>query len=208
MNIKTLTLGHIQANCYILKDDSGVGAVVDPGDFNNELVSGIYESGIKELKYIILTHGHFDHISGVGRLKEKYPSAQVVVGAGDVYFLGNDTFSGCAYFGLEFYPCEADKTVSGGDILAIGETELQVFSVPGHSPGGIFLYSKKDKVLFTGDTLFKGSIGRTDLHGGNHPQLMKSVKTIKNFPPETILLPGHGESTTVAYECMYNLYLM
>ncbi len=208
MNIKKLSLGHIQANCYILNGGNGDGAVIDPGDFNKELLVAIQESGIKNLKYIICTHGHFDHISGVGRLKEKYPQAQVVVGAGDSYFLDSELFSACAYFGLEFFPCHCDKSLVDGEILNIGDTGLSVISAPGHSPGGIILYSENEKIAFTGDTLFKGSIGRTDLHGGSHPQIMKSVKIIKSFSPDTVLYPGHGESTTVAHECMYNFYLL
>ncbi len=208
MKLKILPLGHIEANCYILNGGDGIGAVIDPGDCTAQLLSAIIESGIKNLKYIICTHGHFDHVSGVGRLKEKYPDAQVLIGAGDAFFLGSAEFSACAYFGIDFYPCSADKTLVDGEIIKIGDIELRVISAPGHSPGGVILYSEKDKVAFTGDTLFKGSVGRTDLHGGNHPQLMKSVKKVKSFPADTVLYPGHGESTTVAYECMYNFYLL
>ncbi len=207
MKLKTLQLGHIEANCYIISDDNGVGAVIDPGDFNSSLLSVISESAIKELKYIILTHGHFDHISGVGRLKEKYPNAQILIGAGDSYFLQSDLFSGAAYFGYSFTPCTADKLLYNGNVINVGNIEIKAFSVPGHSPGGMFFYIENENIMFTGDTLFKGSVGRTDLQGGNHPALMKSVKLLKNFPKETVLYPGHGESTTVEQECMYNFYL-
>ncbi len=207
MNVKTLALGPVSANCYIVCSNDGVGAVVDPGDYNTTLEKAIIESGIKELKYIICTHAHFDHVSGVGRLKEKYPQAMVVAGVEDAPSLNNPLLSAAAAFGLPFYPCHADKTVGEGDELNVGEYTFKVISTPGHTPGGIILYCEEEKIAFTGDTLFKGSIGRTDLAGGSYAQLMTSLKKIKSFLPETVLMCGHGESTTVATELMYNFYL-
>ncbi len=208
MNIKVLPLGPVSANCYILCDKNGIGAVIDPGDYNLHLERGIAESGIKELKYIICTHSHFDHVSGVGRLKEKYPDAQVVVGVEDVPALSDPVLSASADFGLPFFPCYADKTVNEGDVLDVGEVSLKVIEAPGHTKGGILLYCEGEKIAFTGDSLFKGSVGRTDLYGGNHAQLMNTVRKIKSFAPDTVLLCGHGESTTVAHEMMYNFYLL
>lgn len=208
MNIKNLTLGPVSANCYVVSDNNGIGAVIDPGDYNLRLESAILESGIKELKYIICTHAHFDHVSGVGRLKEKYPDALVVVGAEDAPALCDPVLSASVNFGLPFYPCYDDKTVKDGDILEVGELSFQVIDAPGHTKGGIILYCEGEKVAFTGDSLFKGSVGRTDLYGGNHTQLMISVRKIKKFAPGTVLLCGHGESTTVAQEMMYNFYLL
>lgn len=208
MNIKSVCLGPVSANCYVFCGENGEGAVVDPGDYNFQLEKVIEECGIKTLKYIICTHSHFDHISGVGRLKEKHPDAQVVVGAEDAPALGDAVLSAAADFGFLFYPCYPDKTVVDGDSLNVEGYTFSVVATPGHTKGGIILYCEKEKIAFTGDTLFKGSVGRTDLFGGNHAQLMESIKKIKKFAPDTVLLCGHGESTTVAREMMYNFYLL
>jgi glyoxylase-like metal-dependent hydrolase (beta-lactamase superfamily II) len=208
MNIKSVCLGPVSANCYVFCGENGEGAVVDPGDYNFQLEKIIEECGIKTLKYIICTHSHFDHISGVGRLKEKHPDAQVVVGTEDAPALSDAVLSAAADFGLPFYPCYADKTVVDGDSLNVEGYTFSVVATPGHTKGGIILYCEKEKIAFTGDTLFKGSVGRTDLFGGNHAQLMESIKKIKKFAPDTVLLCGHGESTTVAREMMYNFYLL
>lgn len=208
MYIKTLPLGPVSANCYIICSNDGIGAVIDPGDYNSYLEKAITESPMTQLKYIICTHSHFDHVSGVGRIKEKYPDATVVVGVEDAPALSNEILSASASFGLPFYPCYADKTVSEGDALTIGDLSFRVIHTPGHTLGGIVLYCEAEKVAFTGDTLFMGSVGRTDLYGGNHSQLMNSVKKIKNLPPDTTLLCGHGECTILAREMMYNFYLL
>ncbi len=208
MHIKSLPLGYVSANCYILNDGNGIGAVIDPGDFNDSLLSAIEESKISELKYIICTHGHFDHINGVSRLKKKYPQAKVLIGADDAPMLTSCELSAAVTFGLPFYESYADMLLKNGDKINIGNIQLTVYSTPGHSQGGIILYCEKERVAFTGDTVFRGSVGRSDLYGGNHGELMSSIKIIKRFPPETVLYCGHGESTTVAYECMYNFYLL
>ena len=208
MNIKVLPLGPVNANCYVFCDENGVGAVVDPGDYNVHLERMILECGVKKLKYIICTHAHFDHVSGVGRLKEKHPDAIVVVGAEDSPALSDAKLSAAADFGLQFYPCYADEVVKDGDTITVGQLSLKVISSPGHTKGGIMLWCESEKFLFTGDSVFKGSVGRTDLYGGNHSQLMESVRKIKKLPADTVLLCGHGESSTVAYEAMYNFYLL
>lgn len=208
MKIKAIPLGPVSANCYIISAENGEGVVIDPGDYNSRLEAAVAELGIKKLKYIICTHCHFDHVSGVGRLKERYPEALVVAGVEDAPGLSSPVISASADFGLPFYPCYADKTVSEGDILTVGELSFNVMSSPGHTMGGIMLYSEAEGMAFTGDSLFKGSVGRTDLYGGNHAQLMNSVRKIKRLAPDTVLFCGHGESTTVAQELMNNFYLV
>lgn len=208
MYIKVIPLGPVSANCFIVCSDDKIGAVIDPGDYNPLFEKAISESGMKELKYIICTHSHFDHISGVGRLKEKYTKATVVVGAEDEASLSDPYLSACAVFGLDFYPCYADKTVKDGDILQLGDVSFSVIHTPGHTLGGIVLYCPQEKAAFTGDTLFKGSVGRTDLYGGNHTELMNSVKKLKKLPCDTVFYCGHGESTTLEQELKYNFYLL
>ncbi len=207
MYIKVLPLGLVDANCYILCDENKCGAVIDAGDYTPRLEMAIKESGIEKLLYIICTHGHFDHVSGVARLKEKHPEASVVVGEADAPALSSSFISGADAFGLPFYPCYADVTVNDGDVLQVGNISLKVIATPGHTLGGVVLYCESEKVAFTGDTLFRGSVGRTDLYGGSYAQLMASLKKIKNLPPDTALMCGHGDSTTVDFEMEHNPYL-
>ena len=207
MYIKVLPLGLVDANCYILCDENKCGAVIDAGDYTPRLQMAIKESGIEKLLYIICTHGHFDHVSGVARLKEKYPEAKVVVGEADAPALSSAFISGAEAFGLPFYPCYADVTVNDGDVLQVGSILLKVIATPGHTLGGVVLYCESEKIAFAGDTLFRGSVGRTDLYGGSYAQLMTSIKKIKNLPPDTALMCGHGDSTTVQFEMEHNPYL-
>jgi glyoxylase-like metal-dependent hydrolase (beta-lactamase superfamily II) len=204
MLIKTLPLGPVSANCYII-GDGDYGAVIDPGDYNVHLVDAILKSGIKKLEYIICTHGHFDHIAGVKKLKERFPDAKIVIGEGDAPCLGDNHLSAAAFFGMEIDFCNADVTVKDGDVLNIGSIPFRIISMSGHTVGGIMIYSQEQKVAFTGDTLFKGGFGRTDLPGGSHAELVKSCKKIKNLSTDTVLYCGHGESTTVERELKYNV---
>ncbi len=209
MYIKTLPLGYVCANCYIIKDElSGEGAIVDPGDCNLRLEQEILKAEIKSLKYILLTHGHFDHIAGVNELKEKYPEVKVVIGEFDAPLLSDSSLSLAAVFGCPFTPCYSDLTVVDGDSLTLGETEIKVVFTPGHSLGGVVYYVPSESLAFTGDTLFKGSIGRTDLYGGDLNTLTLSLQKLKKMlPRETVIYSGHGESSKMSYELTYNYYL-
>lgn len=208
MFLKSIALGPVAANCYVICDNQKNGAVIDAGGFNPRLERVIAESGMERLQYIICTHGHFDHTSGVSKLKSKYPDAKIVIGKEDAPALSDPNISAAAVFGVPFEPCYADVTVSDGDILSIGEISLKVISSPGHTQGGVVLYCEEEHIAFTGDTLFKGSVGRTDLYGGSYAALLESLKKIKKLPAETVLLCGHGENTTVEWELKYNPYLV
>lgn len=207
MDIKTLVLGPVGACCYVLSTQSGEGAVIDPGEYTYSLEQTIIGMGITELKYIMCTHGHFDHISGVAALKEKYPAAKVVVGKGDASALSSSLLSLADAFGLTLTPCCADITVSGGDELRFGDVKISVFEAPGHSLGGVLYYCENEGALFTGDTLFKCSVGRTDLYGGDYATLIKTLKRFSSFPIKTRVYPGHGERTSIEFEMKYNPYL-
>lgn len=207
MEVKCLPLGPVAANCYIISDGAGNGAVVDPGEYNSGLEITIKNAGINNLQYILCTHGHFDHISGVAQLKDKYPQATVVCGAEDAPALSSSALSLAEVFGLPFNPCLADKTVKNGDQLSVGGLNVKVIGAPGHSLGGVVYYFPEENVMFTGDTLFKRSIGRTDLYGGDYSVLLKTLEKFKNYPAETVIYSGHGEKTTIDYELKYNPYI-
>jgi glyoxylase-like metal-dependent hydrolase (beta-lactamase superfamily II) len=208
MYITTLPIGPVSANCYIICDEkTKIGAVIDPGDFTPSLLKAIKDAGIEELKYILCTHGHFDHIQGVSRLKEKYPESEILIGEKDCVALSDSVVSLASFFGAPFYPTVADRVLNGGDKIIIGEITFDVISAPGHSEGGVMYYSKDEKAIFTGDTIFKGSIGRTDFNGGSMTVLMNTLQKIKRLPEDVKIYSGHGEATTVKYETEYNMYL-
>ncbi len=209
MYIKGIALGPVSANCYIICDENTkIGAVIDPGDYNGALLNEIEKAGIEELKYILCTHAHFDHIAGAGRLKEKFAEAKIAVGIEDSAALNDDRLSLSAYFGAPFYPCVADEELKNGDVISVGNLNFNIISAPGHTVGGVLYYEKEQGVLFTGDTLFKGSIGRTDFPGGSSIVLMNTLEKIKNLPDECVVYSGHGEKTTIKHEKNYNMYLI
>lgn len=209
MYVKGFPMGPVSANCYVICDEeTKIGAVIDPGDCSGLLLNEIEKAGIEELKYILCTHAHFDHVAGAGRLKESFPEAKIAVGLEDSAALNDDVLSLAAYFGAPFYPCVADEELKNGDVLQIGNIEFNIISAPGHTPGGVLYYEKEQGVLFAGDTLFKGSVGRTDLYGGDTAVLMNTLKKIKNFPDECVVYSGHGEKTTIKHEKIYNMYLI
>ncbi len=207
MDVKCLPLGPVAANCYIVSDGAGNGVVIDPGEYNSGLEIAIENAGITNLRYVLCTHGHFDHISGVAQLKEKHHEARVVCGEEDVPALSSSVLSLADAFGLPFNPCFADKTVKHGDEFSVGELYFKVIGAPGHSPGGVVYYCPEESVMFTGDTLFKRSIGRTDLYGGEYSTLLRTLAKFKSYPVETVIYSGHGEKTTIDYELKYNPYI-
>lgn len=208
MYVKCLPLGLVSANCYIICDENTkIGAVIDPGDYTAGLLKEIALSGIKDLKYILCTHGHFDHVQGVSRLKEKFSEAEILIGENDSGALGDSVLSLAALFGAPFYPCAADKALKNGDNINVGDITFEIISAPGHTEGGVMYYSKDQKVIFTGDTLFKGSVGRTDFNGGSITALLNTLQKIKKLPEDVVIYSGHGEATTVKHETEYNMYL-
>lgn len=205
LNIKTIQLGPISANCYILTDsETGISAVIDPGEWNNELETLI--DGLK-IEYILLTHGHFDHILGAAALKE-YTGAKVAVHKEDADCLKDEHKSLCAWEMPDTQKAlSADVLLSDGDLISIGNSTLKVMHTPGHTRGGVCYIGESDRVIFSGDTLFCLTAGRTDFPGSSTEALFDSLKKLKNLDGDFTVYTGHNRSTTLSYERIYNRYM-
>ncbi|MCP3942266.1 MAG: MBL fold metallo-hydrolase [Desulfobacteraceae bacterium] len=205
MIIKKLAVGPIMANCFILGcENTKESVVIDPGDDIDKILMELANSELK-VKYIINTHGHFDHVGANKKLKE-VTNATLCIHPEDEPML-MELSKSASMFGLsaENSP-RADLLLNHGDKLSFGDITLEVIHTPGHSMGGICLYTKGH--LFAGDTLFLNSIGRTDLPGGNYDTLMASIKTkLFNLEDETIVHTGHGPGTSIGSEKRENPFL-
>ncbi|HEX9912571.1 MAG TPA: MBL fold metallo-hydrolase [candidate division Zixibacteria bacterium] len=205
MLVERIVVGGLETNCYILVDEkSRKGIVIDPGaDFTK------IEKKIKQLKVkiekIILTHGHADHITALGQLKI-YAGAEVLIHSQDEKMLSDSTsnLSFLAENEIEF--SSVDESLKDGDTIKCGEIKLEVIHTPGHTPGGISLLG--EDVVFTGDTLFKGSVGRTDLPGSSWRDLEKSLKKILNIKEDLTVYPGHGPVSSLKWEKENNPFLI
>ena len=196
MKITTFVLGLLSNNTYLVENEEEKTCfIVDPSTESDKLTDYIDNNNLK-LEGILLTHGHFDHIGGVARLKDKY-GAKVYMHEMDIEFIDNPLD-----FGRKFSKFTVDKTVSDGDIIKICNSEIKVIHTPGHSQGGVCYIC--DNVIFCGDTIFRDSYGRYDLRGGDFAILQNSIGKIFDIQGDYILLCGHGPSTTLAYERAHN----
>ncbi len=209
MKITRIDLGHeIFANCYLLVNEkTGESAIVDPAYFNDEIADAFDEAGMGELKYILLTHGHFDHIFGVHGLKEA-TGAQVVIHKDDADFLLDPKKSLAENnFPEPQFPVEADIKVVDGDELFLGDEKITIISTPGHTMGSACYIIDNDRVLISGDTLFCMTAGRTDLYGGNEEMMIESLKKLIALEGDYRVLPGHNRETTLERERTRNWYI-
>ena len=206
LDVITLQLGSYRTNCYIITDTaSGESAVVDPGEYTPALENALRSRGIEKVKYILLTHGHFDHICGAFSLKENF-GGEVLIHAEDRICLESTKWSLCdTVEGYSQTVMSPDGEIAEGDTLMLGETEISVMHTPGHTRGGVCFIA--DGKMFSGDTLFKVGIGRTDLPGGHLRTLVKSLRRIGALPGDFEIDPGHGSSTTLSYELTENSLL-
>ena len=205
MIIKKLEVGPIMANCFILGCESTKEAVViDPGDDADRILTELAKSELN-VKYLINTHGHFDHVGANKRMKE-VTGAQLAIHPDDEPML-NELSHSASMFGLSADNSPpADILLKDGDEISFGEMTLKVIHTPGHSKGGICLYTEGH--LFAGDTLFAGSIGRTDLPGGDYDTLILNIKQkLLVFDDKTIVYTGHGPETSIGNEKRMNPFL-
>lgn len=199
MKVKLLRVGPIGTNCYILEDDqTNLAAVIDPGD-EPELIQEALEKEGVEVRYLLLTHGHYDHTTAVPALHRVYPQADIYIHQADANGAGSTLFPLAG-------EVDDQKLYDEGDVIRLGDHEIQVLHTPGHSPGSVTL--KVEDVLFTGDTLFAGSCGRTDLRGGSYEQIMQSLKRLGELKGDFHVCPGHEATSTLERERRSNPFLM
>lgn len=205
MNVTKLTVGELAENCYIIRYGEKQAAVVDPGAEGKEIIAPrLDEMGLTPAM-ILLTHGHFDHIGAVQFLKERYKAA-VYISRQDECMLSDREKSGAmlAPF-IPFTPTTADVLLEDGQEISLGAEKLKVMAAPGHSAGSICYVG--DGIMFVGDTVFKGSVGRTDLYSGNKIMQSESFKKLKDLKEDYILYCGHGEDSSLKYEIQHNPFL-
>ena len=202
----------LQTNCVVLWADGNLACtVVDPGMSSPEALQQLldcFQAHGLTPEAILLTHGHFDHVWGVNSLLEHF-SVPVYLHPADEHIMDQLSAGFPAMKGFQFLRHRfASEPVADGEVLELGCGSLRVIHTPGHTPGSVCYYAPADNLLLSGDTLFAGSIGRTDLAGGDYDLLMASIKDkLLNLPGETDVIPGHGQPTTIAREGMYNPFL-
>ena len=203
MIIRSLVVGPLENNCFIIADENTKeGLVVDPGDEPDRILDLINKNSFN-IKYIVCTHAHFDHVGAVPDLK-KETGAKIVIHR-DELEIYKSTKDQAAIWGYELDPLpEPDMFVSEGDKIEVGDLRFEILHTPGHSPGGICLYG--EGILITGDTLFAGSVGRTDFYGGDMEKLKRSFRRLLSLSDKIKVLPGHGPETTIGQERTDNFF--
>jgi len=198
-----MALGPIMANCYVLGcENTREAAVIDPGEEAERILDALNEEGLT-LKLILNTHGHFDHVGANRELKMAVPGAQLMIHGDDAPMLGQLAHS-ARMFGMQAENSpDPDRLLQDKEAVSFGDVKLDVVHVPGHSPGGVAFVS--DAGIFVGDTLFAGSIGRTDLPGGNFDTLIASIQNkLFQYDDDTPVYPGHMGPTTIGQEKRFN----
>lgn len=205
--MKTLIVGPLEVNCYILWDrKSREAIVIDPGGDTGAVINTVRNEGLK-VKYIVNTHGHFDHVGGNAEVKA-YTGARVAIHGNDAPLLKESHEHGILFGVKTPEQDDPDMLLKDGDVIKTGEIKMRVIHTPGHTKGGICLYDRKKGRVFTGDTLFAGSIGRTDFPGGSYDEIIDSIKR-KIIPLGGFVrvFPGHGPETTITDEMETNPFI-
>lgn len=206
MNIKTFIVSEMETNGYVVFDEKTLdGIIIDPGDSAEQFIEFIKSEKIN-VKYIALTHSHFDHIGGVNEIK-KAVGADVIMCEGEEIISENSANNLSALYDYP-YTVKADRILKDGEEISFGNISAKIIKTPGHTPGGCCYYFKDVDVLFSGDTLFYGSIGRTDFPNGSLEDLIRAIKDkLMVLPDNTVVYCGHGPKTRIGFEKKNNPYL-
>ncbi len=203
VEVRSVVVGPLEGNCYLIKcDEAGTGVIIDPGDEPDRIVHAVTQAQLKP-EAILLTHGHIDHANAAAALKERF-GCPVYIHPGDRDMV--ERGESPVLWGLVRNHCAIDNEVADGEEIAVGETRLSVLHAPGHTSGSVCYMV--GSLLFSGDVLFRGSIGRTDLPGGSEAEMMNTLKTrIGVLEGSTLVYPGHGPETTIEHEKKFNPFL-
>ncbi len=212
LHIERFTVNMVAENCYIVWDDSREAAVIDCGAFfpeEKEAISRYISEKKLEVKLLLNTHGHFDHVFGADFIHSRYGvGISLSKAEEETYDKAAEQMRQFVGQALPLTPAPKAAFFKDGDTLRIGTTELRVIATPGHTPGGVCFYGEADKVLFSGDSLFRHAIGRCDLPGGDHASLVDALrKRVLTLPGDVRVLPGHGGDTTIEEERASNPFL-
>jgi glyoxylase-like metal-dependent hydrolase (beta-lactamase superfamily II) len=211
--VTRLTVGGLDTNCYVLRDTgcrASPLALIDPGGDAPDILRLIDRAGLP-LGLILLTHAHSDHIRALPEILDQWPDAPVAVSREDQAMLADSTLNLSVFVGAAVAPRPRQlRQLQGGDRVEVGGLEIKVVATPGHTPGGLCFHLEHAgrHLLFSGDTLFAGSVGRTDLPGGSWRELAGSLRRLFLLPPEAIVYPGHGPASTLAAESAANPYVL
>lgn len=208
MILERLVVGRLQANCYVVGDeDSREVIVIDPGDQGEAVSKHIADQGYRPVA-VFVTHSHLDHSGAAHEVLEAFPDADFAMHTSDYEGVAVQAPSATSWYGHDVtVPRPPDRALEQGDTIEAGRHEFTALHTPGHTPGSICLYG--EGLVFTGDVLFQGSIGRFDFPGGDGPTLIRSIRQhLLTLPPETTVLPGHGEASRIDIEASQNPFLI
>ena len=202
MSVRYASFGGMANNCFLLVDDStNQSALIDCSEFSEKMTDLI---GDTDLKYILLTHGHYDHILGAKAVKEKY-GCQLAISKEDAPMLTSARHSLAAFAGAKQNSVEPDLLLTDGDVITLGNTEIKVMSTPGHTKGSVCYLS--DGALFSGDTLFRASCGRTDFPGGSWEEMQQSLRRLAALDGNPTVYTGHDALSSLDFERNNNMYI-
>ena len=205
MNIETIEVGEFQANCFVVWGELKQAIIIDPGAEADTLTEFLNDNGLSVASYM-LTHGHVDHISAIAALHKASP-APIGIHPDDLKWAFTPANQFAPFYNAPDEPAEITRVMKDHERFTDGGLEYEVIHTPGHSPGSVCFYFEGESTLFAGDTLFKGSIGRTDLPGGNGEHMNESLALLAKFPTETKVYAGHGPDTTIDFERKNNFYM-